>query len=99
MRWVSWTSFVPSMFLMSTLGTDGLLGTVQLIDAVDGVAAGVTVTSGAPGGRVGVGVGVPAGRVGSSVGEMRGVGVVVGPMVMGPDVTVPVLTSGAKVSS
>src|SRR4051794_31603882 len=99
MRWVSWTPFAPSMFLTSTFGVEGLPGTLQLIDAVEGVAAGVTVTTGAPGRGVCVTVAVPAGRVVSGVGETRGVEVGVGPMVSGPEVTVPVLTSGAKGTS
>src|SRR5262245_8081465 len=84
MRCVSWTPFAPSMFFRSTLGTDGLPGTLQLIDAVEGVAAGVAVTTGAPGCRVEVGVGLPAGRVTSGVGDTDGAGTAVGPIVIGP---------------
>src|SRR4051812_11456128 len=98
MRWVSAMPFVPSIVLRSTFGTDGPPGTVQLIDAVEGVLAGVTVMTGAPGRGVGDGVALAEGVV-PGVGETRGVGVGVAPMAIGPAVTVPVLTSGAKVSS
>src|SRR5688500_3210894 len=91
--------FVPSISLTSTLGTDGLPGTLQLIDAVEGVAPGVTVTTGAPGRGEGVAVAEIEDVVAAGVGETRGVGVGVAPMATGPAVTVPVLTSGAKASS